>query len=174
MSNLPDQDGFYLIYDFINQMPNILLPLFFFGVAFFGYYSIKRTIKSNDDSVKDIMGISEYSKKIILGFIGMTVGIIAGFYTLGLGDYFSVRKIYYSNKAKTTEGYVSGLTFSHGKKDKVEFTINNVHFVFGQVLFGADCSYSDIMCFDLKDSTYMKIKYFLKDDEVKVLKVMTK
>jgi ABC-type microcin C transport system permease subunit YejB len=174
MSNLPDKDGFYLIYDFINQMPNILLPLVFFGVSIFSYYSIKRTIKSKDDSVKDHLGISEYSKKIVLSFIGMVVGIIAGLYTLGLGDYFKERKIYHSNSAKTTEGYVSGLIFTHEKKDIVEFTINGVHFTFGQVLFGVDCSYSDIMCFDLKDSTYMKIKYFLKDNEVKALKVMTK
>lgn len=173
---LKGEDGYILLYDFLDQPPRIFAPLLCFGVAIFGYYLIKSSFKEENLNKKNEIGISESFKRFLSGFVMLIFGILLGFYILNLSDYFKTRTICKQNNLTVTSGYVTDFEArTLGKNPAMSFSVNQKRFGFSsRDLTYYGCEYQDLEDSDIQDSTFLEIYSFNKNGRNIVVKVRSK
>ena len=175
MNKIPGQDGYTLVYDFINEGPRIFIPLLGFIAAIIGYYHIKSSIKSTDKRT-DVFGVSEQNKKGCFGLILLLGGVCFGLYALGIIDYFKTRDIYFRKRYQQVSGYVTNVNiFTTGKFDAMSFDVGGYKFLYSSNdILNYGCTYQDIAPSRIRDSTYVRLTFYNKNGNNLTLKVETK
>ena len=173
---VPDSDGYILIYDFLDQPPRLFFSIIFFAFAISGFLLIKSSLKPTSNDDRDLSGVKNSSKKGIIGLLGILLGLLGGFWSLNITDYFKTRSVCKSGDITIVSGPVTNLVINNkGKNDDMDFYVNGQRFRLGtNDLRNYGCTYSDFDYINIQDSTFLRLAYFVKDGQNIIVRAQTK
>jgi len=172
---LPDSDGYTLIYDFLEEPPNILGPIICIIIAIFGFYLVGSSFSKKNWSTKDILGVTDGTKKAIIGLVLLVGGLGMAYHFLNPSEYSKLKKMTKQENLLIVSGKVTNLERDyHSKHGHIEFQINGQRFRFYDGGNSYGCGYNDLADENIQDSTFLEIHYLKKDGQNVAVRIRTK